>query len=130
MPDLISRLSEKLDEVERVARDCPGGPWQVHENGEVYAPAYDREVRLDGSRSTTDQLFITSDSEGISASVMPDVAAHIASWDPHSVLRLVAAHREVIAEHQAAARQASPDRSALLWVIRTLARVYGIEEEV
>jgi len=87
--DLVSRLSETLDEIERVAlaaiRVGSSGEWT---RGLGHAPEHLRDVDtlepvVYDEGSPTDRQF-----------------AHIARWDPKAVLGLVAAVREIIAEHE------------------------------
>jgi hypothetical protein len=98
MPDLLSRLSEKLDEVERAAENAKGSRVTTHGAGGL----------------------------------------HAALWGPSDVLRLVAAHREVIGMCRSA-NQAGEEAlmtagefarsEALDDVIAVIARGYGITEE-
>lgn len=96
MTDLVEFLWARFDEDEQVASGAIRGPWAVATNGEVYAPSYDREVRLTGRRTTTEHLYVTSDSEGILPSVQEEEAEHIARHDPARVLTEVAAKRAIL----------------------------------
>lgn len=96
MTDLVEFLRARFDEDEQVASGAIRGPWAVATNGEVYAPSYDREVRLAGGRTMTEHLYVTSDSEGLSPSVQEEEAAHIARHAPGRVVAEVAAKRAIL----------------------------------
>lgn len=96
---LVEFLRARLDEDEHVASGAIRGPWAVATNGEVYAPSYDREVRLSRGRTTTEHVYVTSDSEGISPSVQEEEAEHIARYNPARVLAEVAAKRVILDLH-------------------------------
>lgn len=97
--DLISRLSETLDELERVATEATPGQWIFEDSSEdldgaIYArdgEDWGAEVayaRSGGATSPVD-LVHRQDANG----------RHIARWDPEAALGLVAAVRGVIAKH-------------------------------
>lgn len=77
--DLVSRLSETLDEAERVAVAAQALCWEARgdcvivDDGNPDTPLVAR-MRSQGNR------------------------VHIARWDPQAVLRLVAAHRKLVAK--------------------------------
>lgn len=98
MTGLVEFLTARLDEDERIARTAIAGPWAVAPNGEVYAPGFDREVQLSRGKFMTEHLYVTSDSEGLSASVLEEEAVHIARHNPARVLAEVAAKRSLIGE--------------------------------
>lgn len=83
MSDLVSRFTATLDELERVARFGGPAPWRRYIEGADDGWAIES--------TDAEVSFIVGDE---------DVATHIERWDPQAVLRLVAAAREVIAEHQ------------------------------
>lgn len=83
MPDLISRFSATLDEVERMAQaTAPGAGLSWSTDG--------------GSVLDEDGLPIANTARGTDVFVR-----HMARWDPEAVLRLVAAHRRIIDRHKA-----------------------------
>lgn len=88
MSDLVSRLSETLDELERIATeavDGGSGEWAV---GLGHIPGILRDAGT---------LFPVVYAEGAPTE---EQFTHIARWDPKAVLGLVAAVRDVINEHR------------------------------
>lgn len=81
--DLVSRLSETLDEIERVATVATSGPWKV--NG----------GHIDGISGDRTRVPVI-----VAAQVSPWNMDHITLWDPQAVLRLVAAAREILELHK------------------------------
>jgi hypothetical protein len=82
--DLVSRLSEALDEAEALARSA----FAEHNQAEAeWTEIWSGAVQL----GPHEELLITNDS---------GVSRHIARWDPQAVLRLVAAHRNLVRLHE------------------------------
>jgi hypothetical protein len=147
MPDLLSRLSEKLDEVERVARatDVKQGDPQWFVSPVLGTGGEDFTVRSARDKRPIARVQRLDGDEGEPAGILDGQSAanHIASWGPHSVLRLVAAHREVIAEHRRALQRlreavgGAPEHVALVTdrfkslqrVIKLLAAGWGVQDE-
>lgn len=84
--DLISRLSETLDELDRLAQAIPESSgqrmWDTSESGDVIDD-YGRPVAV-----------------GAWDSDLGDTGRHIARWDPQAVLRLVGALRDLVRLHE------------------------------
>jgi hypothetical protein len=85
--DLVSRLSETLDELERVAREATDGPWEFDGDAVDVVPS---------NRSGEYVARYVGDVWGEVKTMLPADARHIARWDPQAVLRLVEAVRELI----------------------------------
>lgn len=128
MDDLLTRLRAKLDEVERIARAATVGPWRVDD--ETYA-----EV-IYGDDDTS---VVAGGRWGGEASVFDSTAdaLHIAAQNPAVTLRMVAAHRKILDEHERiCAEYNDPARTEPmafgpaygLWIaLVALAEGYGIE---
>ena len=106
--DLVDFLRARLDEDQEVARSAIAGPWAIAENGELYAPFFDREIRYGAGWSSVDHLYVTSDSEGLLPSVQEEQATHIARHDPARVLADVEAKRRIIELHRVIVDSAWP----------------------
>lgn len=108
--DLVSRLSETLDELERVAQFGGTAPWRRYLEGADDGWAIES--------TDAEVSFIVGDE---------DVAAHIARWDPKAVLGLVAAVRDVIQTYVAAQRAAvsMPNDHIATMVGGHIAATYG-----
>lgn len=87
--DLVSRLSETLDEAERLALQARGHQW-VDRHNPVFQGLAEAETGVP----------VVSGAE----SVLP----HIARWDPQAVRRLIAALREIIAKLETALEDSEP----------------------
>ncbi len=131
-PDLVAFLRARLDEDEQIAHAASdlGASWYVDgRTGEVAAVQPD-------PKPGDSAVWVTCDSEGLSAAVEEEQAVHIARHDPARVLREVEAKRRIIAEYEAAAADADPeddaDRallSSLRGVLKALALPYAEHPE-
>jgi hypothetical protein len=117
--DLVFRLSETLDELERMAREASlpmntGEWWVEHPTAQWAEYKPDAIVCVDGKVATMEiETALASD--------------HIVRWDPQAVLQLVGAVRKIIQLHNLA-RELRPELppSPTLAVI---AEGFGITEE-
>jgi hypothetical protein len=110
--DLVSRLSATLDEAERVAQAIPESSgqriWDTSESGDVIDD-YGRPVAV-----------------GAWDGDLGEVGRHIARWDPEAVLRLVAAHREIIEKYRTAQTTVKvSDGTILAGAMKVNLRAYG-----
>lgn len=94
MTDPVAKLRAALDETERIALAAGGIGWRRS-----------RWTQDEGRVETADGDIVVYD-EGVPSG---DQAAHIVRHDPASVLRIVAAHRKILAEHPAQERRESWD---------------------
>lgn len=114
--DLVSRLSETLDELERVATEAIDGGSGEWARGLGHSPTVLRDVAT---------LYPVVYDEG---SPSPEQFAHIARWDPKAVLGLVAALRKIVANCEV--RLEDFESAAFAGeVLRDLAAGFGITEE-
>lgn len=119
MTDVEAFVRARLDEDQKLAESATEGPWSVDRDGEVYQTNSLREVpciRLDGSKYTsTDQVNVTCDSEGIRASVQRENADHIARHNPKAILADIALKRDILDLWIEAGK--SKDFTAQTWVL-------------
>ncbi len=92
--DLVAFIRARLAEREQVARAAVRGPWAVHSSGEVYAASFD---------GVPGPVMVTQDGEGLTPSVQPAEAEHIALHDPARVLAGIEATRRIVDVCEAAA---------------------------
>lgn len=94
MSDLSTRLLAALDEAERKARAATPGPWAKPYDGA------DDGWLIHNARGTE---YVLTVSVVYSGRAEPD-AEHIASWDPNTVLRLIARDRALLTAYERADR--------------------------
>lgn len=116
--DLVSLLSETLDELERVARAATDGPWEYDGDAVDVVPS---------SRGGEYVARYVGDVWGEVKLILPADGEHIARWDPKAVLGLVAAVREMLALNSLV-RTVDPSAKDSRYLM-ALARGFGITEE-
>lgn len=125
MSDLTTRLRAAIDERDRLARACDATDWR----GPYAGVIVDRDV--DGWQHGFDETVIFYCSDRIAET------EHALANDPDATLRMVAAHRKILDEHESICTQYNdPTRTEPmafgpgygLWIaIVALAEGYGIE---
>jgi len=106
--DLVSRLSETLEELERVARAAQDDGLNPEWHGRRH------------------QVFAYGGDTVCGHAALEPVASHIARWDPQAALRLVGGIRELMRQFQAQAdRGHAMDAQENL---TALVRAFGITE--
>jgi hypothetical protein len=100
--DLVARLTERLDETERIARAATPGPWRYNPAKQWHAPA-DLAARRNGEEyvaagSPDNPVCVAVTGAADNLLSMAD-ARFIALHDPAAVLRVVAAHRKILDLH-------------------------------
>src|SRR5688572_24722891 len=84
MDDLTARITTKLDELERLARYSGGnGRWESRQHPTAH-----------GLWQVVEGTYDVATVKGSTR------VQHVAHWDPQSVFDLIAAHREILAEHR------------------------------
>lgn len=145
MSDLVSRLSETLDELERVATAATTGPWRHGDTwldlGGITATVLSGEGNASELRAWLPTFENTPPTWQRNSW---NDAVHIARWDPKAVLGLVAALRGILALYQrfqvefqrryASDPSTEPtdnfaQRVTLMKVVDDLALGFGISEE-
>lgn len=86
MTDLRAAILARCDELERLARDQPHGPWSVLDSS-----SRERQRVTNGAALVIAECYDSGPA--------PTIADHIAAWDRDSVLALVSGAREMVAWH-------------------------------
>lgn len=108
-----AKLSEALDEAEKLAKAATPGPWSADPTGTVCA---DADLQPDGNGGeilpSDGPMEIAECYRNERAGERGHNAAHIARWDPSTVLRLVERDRRLLEEIDSALADDWADEAA------------------
>lgn len=105
--NLTSRITTALNQLEQTALVCPPWPWRLNDEHD--------EILADDGEPVCTAL-------ALSGPQTRSTAEHIVGWHPGIVLDLVAAHREILADHPAVTHRMSWDEE---WIICARCRYDG-----